>query len=297
MAAYAAWLASRNQLVDEQIETALPILIAAADDREEYIRMEIMMSLGLLGKADQRVVAALRRALADSAMQVRRQAALALAEHAQIGETAIPELLTALRDSSGEVSGSAAHALGKMGEPAMEALLKAADDPNAAVRRLAIVALGSGHVSRYSTTDENAKRMADMVHRKLDDPDAAVRAEAAVRVSLFGSLEAKVAAIRILVPNSKEESLDGSNAYMGVHRCIRAFVSGLTDKDQAETAFRGLKQFDKEFLKEFLQQTQERFRGLERGDARPLFKEAAEHGISPAHREFAAEMLSWLPQK
>ena len=296
-AAHVIALASRLQLVDEQIETALPILIAAADDREERVRVPIMIALGQMEKADERVVAALRRALADSAMQVRRQAALALAEHPRIGETAIPELLAALRDKSDEVSGSAAHALGKI-SAAMEPLLKLTDDADAHVRYLAISALSSGHIRSYSKQDKNFQRIASMVYRKLDDPDAAVRAEAAVRVSIFGSLEARVAAIPILVKNATgKESLDGWNAYLGIDRCIKAFATGLGDKDQAETALRGLKQFDKDFLKDYLQQSRQKFRPVEGWDIRPLLKSAAEHGIGREHRELAAEMLSWLPKK
>jgi HEAT repeat protein len=297
MAAYVAWFASRNQIVDDQIETALPILIAAADDREESVRVQITIALGLMEKADKRVITTLRRALADPAMQVRRQAALALAEHAKIGEEAIPELLAALRDQSGEVSGSAAHALAKMGA-ATEPLFKLTDDADAQVRHLAISTLSSGHIGSYSKVDKNFQRIASMVHRKLDDPDAAVQREAAIRVSFFGSLDARVAAIPILVKNATgKESLDGWNAYLGIGRCIREFASGLTDKDRAETALRGLKQFDKDFLKSYLQESHQKFRTIEGGDVRPLLKSAAERGINPAHRELAAEMLSWLPQQ
>jgi HEAT repeat protein len=295
-AAHIIALASRLQLVDEQIDTALPILVAAADHREDHVRVPIMMAFAEMDKADERVIAALRRALADPTMQVRRQAALALSNHAQIGETAIPELLKALRDESGEVSGSAAHALAKIGA-AREPLLKLTDDADAHVRYLAISALSSGHIRSYSKQDKD-QRIAAMVHRKLDDPDGAVQREAAIRVSIFGSLEARVAAIPILVKNAMgKESLDGWNAYLGIGRCIREFASGLTDKDRAETAFRGLKQFDKDFLKNYLQQSHQKFRSVEVGDVRSLLKSAAEQGISQAHREFAAEMLSWLPQK
>ena len=296
-AAHVVALASRLHLVDEQFAAALPILVAAADDSEESNRVQIMMALGEIDNADGRVVAVLRRALADPAVQVRRYAALALANHGRISEAAIPELLAALRDESGEVSGSAAHALAKISE-ALEPLLKLTDDPDAAARRLAISALCSGHIGSYSKTDENFQRIASMVHRKLDDPDAAVQREAAIRVSFFGSLEARAASIPILVKNAADkESLDGWNAYLGIHRCIREFATGLTIKDQAVAAFRGLKQFDKDWLKNYVQQSHQKFRSSERGDIRPLLKTAAQRGIRPEHRELAAEMLSWLPDK
>ncbi|MDH3585003.1 MAG: hypothetical protein OER86_12395, partial [Phycisphaerae bacterium] len=123
----------------------------------------------------------------------------------------------------------------------------------------------------------------------------AVRLAAAIRISIFGRLEARVAAVPILVKHaSGKSSLEGWNAYVGLHRCVRVFASGLTDKTRAQHALGGFRQFDRAYLKQYLRESQEKFKGLERGDLRPLLKTAAKQGAEPEHRAFAALALSWL---
>ena len=71
----------------------------------------------------------------------------------------------------------------------------------------------------------------------------------------------------------------------------------MTDKEKAGAAFRGLQQFDRGFLKTYLQLSQQKFKGLEGGDVRPLFEAAAQRGIEAEHRALATEVLTWLADK
>lgn len=285
------------KLLDERTDQALPILLSAVTDDNEQVRVTAAITLGKLAKPNDKAVAALRKALSDPAMQVRRQAALALANHAPASEAAIPQLLKALRDASGEVAGSATHALQQMGDAAVEGLLKAADDPKAAVRSRALHALATGYATG-KLSDANGGRVYALIERMLTDPDAAVRAAAAVRIAYLGTLEARVTAVPILIKNATgKESLAGWNAFVGLHRCVRAFAAELVNKDKADVAFRGLQQFDRPYLKTFLRECQSKFKNLERDDLTPLFKAAADRGVKPAHRAFAGEVLGWVAEE
>lgn len=281
-------------LVDENVELALPVVLSAVTDEEESVRMFAAVTMGRLHNA--KVVAALREALADPAIQVRRQAALALAKLAPTSEAAIPELVVALRDSSGEVSGSAAHALGQMGDAALEKLLALTDSHEPRVRHAALEALCSGHMTQSGLSDENAQRIVSVAQQMLNDRDPSVRTAAAIRVSVIGDLEARVAAIPLLIEGaSGKESLEGWNCYLGLNRCIRSFVAGLMDAASAPVAFRGLQQFDEDYLRSYLQEYHQRFESMERGDIRPLLRMAAKNSVDQKHQRFAAQMLTWLP--
>ena len=70
---------------------------------------------------------------------VRRTAALALGK---IGEPAVEPLIAALKDSDDCVRREATEALGKIGEPAVEPLIAALKDSDDYVRREAAEALG-----------------------------------------------------------------------------------------------------------------------------------------------------------
>jgi hypothetical protein len=165
------------------------------------------------------------------------------------------------------------------------------DAPEATLRDLALNALATG----YSRGAMHRERIYAMVERKLDDPDPAVQASAAIRIAIFGTVKARVAAIPILVKTAADKKADAyGNAYVGIHRCIKVFATDLTDQQKARDAFRGFRQFDKAFLKAYLLEAQEKYQGSEGGDVVPLFKAAAARGIAAEHREFASEVLMWL---
>jgi HEAT repeat protein len=281
-------------LVDEQFELAGPLLISAAVDEVEAARVSAVITLGKIQKTNAKIVDTLRKALSDPAMQVRRQSAYSLASLAPASKAAIPELLKAMRDEHAEVRGGAAYGLQMMGDDAVEGLLALTDAPEATVRDLALHALATG----YSPGAKYGERIYAMVERKLDDPDPAVQASAAIRISIFGTLTARVAAIPILVKTAADKKADAyGNAYVGIHRCIKVLAADLTDQQKASDAFRGFRQFDKAFLKAFLLETQRKYKGSEGGDVVPLFKAAAARGIAAEHREFASEVLMWLEQE
>lgn len=278
-------------LVDEQFELAGPMLVSAAADRVEAARVSAVVTMGKIQKTDTKIIDTLRKALSDPAMQVRRQSAYSLANLAPASKAAIPELLKAVRDEHAEVRGITAYALQKMGDDAVDGLLALTDAREATIRDVALNALASG----YSRSAKNSERVYAMVERKLDDPDPAVQASAAIRISIFGTVNARVSAIPILVKTAADKkTVTNVNAYLGIHRCIKVFAAGLTDEEKAVDAFRGFHQFDKGFLKAFLLETQRKYKVIEGGDVVPLFKAAAARGIAAEHREFASEVLMWL---
>ncbi len=290
----AALYVMNPDLVDEQFALAAPLLVSAADDDVEAARVSAVVTMGKIQHTNQNIVDALRKALRDPAMQVRRQAAYSLANLAPKSKTAIPELFQAMRDEHAEVRGGATHALQKMGDDAVEGLLAMADDPDATVRGLVLYALATG----YTRSGKHSERVYAMVERKLDDPDPAVQAAAAIRISIFGTLKARVTAIPILVKTVADKEIDPyGNAYVGIHRCIKVFAAGLTDQEKADDAMRGFRQFDKAFLKTYLLEAQRKYKGSEGGDVAPLFKQAAARGVEAEHRAFASEVLAWLTEQ
>jgi hypothetical protein len=281
-------------LVDEQFELAAPLLVSAADDDLERARVSAVITMGKIQHTNQNIVDALRKALRDPAMQVRRQAAYSLANLAPKSKAAIPELLQAMRDEHAEVRGGAAHALQKMGDDAVEGLLAMADDPEATVRNLVLYALSTG----YTGSGTHHERVYATVERMLDDPDPTVQASAAIRISIFGTLKARVAAVPILVKTAADKEVDAyGNAYVGIHRCIKVFAAGLPDPEKADDAMRGFRQFDRAFLKSYLLEAQRKYKGSEGGNVEPLFKDAAARGVEAEHRAFASDVLAWLMEQ
>ncbi|MEO1529487.1 MAG: HEAT repeat domain-containing protein [Planctomycetota bacterium] len=281
-----------KELVNALPEAALPLLIDSVEDKDATVRMWAVILLGK-SKPNPSVVTSLRGAIMDSDATVRRFAALALAELAPQSRDAMPELLVALRDPNGEVSGSAVYALGRMGEPAFEALFDLADDPSGSIRHHAIRALLSRGMSD-SMSDSQGLRREQLVERCLEDPDSRVQASAAGWIAFRGEMKSCVIAIPILVREaSPNGSIDGWNAYLNIGRCLKTFATGLADTKHADIAFRGLKQFDSAYLKSFVLEYQQRFRNSGDLNLKPLFQAAAEKAAKREHREFAAQMLAW----
>jgi HEAT repeat protein len=83
------------------------------------------------------------KALEDTNVAVRRNAARSLAAMGGKAEDALPALNVALRDPKEEVQQEVATALAKVGKPALRPVLEdALKDANAKVRQYALAALG-----------------------------------------------------------------------------------------------------------------------------------------------------------
>jgi HEAT repeat protein len=142
---------------------AVEPLIDALKDRSKDVRGSAALALGEIG--DKRAVLPLIGSLKDSYWWVRRRAALALEkigwkprsqdemiayllalekrdELAKIGEPAIEPLIRVLKDWDQDVRRSAALTLGRIGEPAVEPLIGALKDRNKDVRKSVALALG-----------------------------------------------------------------------------------------------------------------------------------------------------------
>jgi len=96
--------------IGEPVKGAVPALIQALGDKEEFTRHAVVIALGQIGEPA--AVPALIQALGDKNQTVRYWAAYALG---QIGKPAVPALIQALNKY---VRSRAADALDQIGEPA-----------------------------------------------------------------------------------------------------------------------------------------------------------------------------------
>lgn len=103
-------------------------------------------------------------------VEVRRAAAIALSRPGTRIEDRVHALGTTLGDTSKPVASAAAWSLGQLGAASVPTLLQAVTDRHAAVRVLAVYALGE--VGPSTPPADHA------VHAALGDPDASVRAMA-----------------------------------------------------------------------------------------------------------------------
>ena len=156
-----------------EAELAVPALIHTL--RSEYggkeheeLHQDYRSALALAA-IGQPAVEGLRSVLAEEAVNVRAEAAMALGRIGTGASAAVPDLIRLLADTSPRVRREASLALGRMGEPAVEALLAAAAEGDSAIR--------VGAVSSLAQTAANEKA-AEAVLRAARDGDPAVRAAA-----------------------------------------------------------------------------------------------------------------------
>jgi HEAT repeat protein len=122
---------------------AIPALLASLGDGNQWVRIVAAEALGQIG--DREATHSLMLALADDSVWVRRACVVALG---QIGdERAIPPLVNRLLDPPNnewpeELRDAIAKALGGIGEPALQTLVIALDDPDPWVNCAAARALG-----------------------------------------------------------------------------------------------------------------------------------------------------------
>jgi HEAT repeat protein len=136
-------------------EADIATLLSSADTA---VRAEAFNTLADIGVASPETAALILKGLFDSAVYVRRAAALALREILPSATMAVPALKEALRDSDVEVRQTVIGALGSYGaqsRPALEALRREATDED--VREHVACALarieGDNRPSRYESMD------------------------------------------------------------------------------------------------------------------------------------------------
>lgn len=131
--AYAAEILGAFQ-VDEAVEP----LIEALGDSTDFVRSTTVRALGKIG--GEKAVAALAKALVKPKLWMPVRIAAVLGE---VGEAAVPYLISALKAADGEARALAAQTLGRIREArAVPALIESLKDKEIGVRAKAIEALG-----------------------------------------------------------------------------------------------------------------------------------------------------------
>jgi HEAT repeat protein len=173
------------------------ILIESLQDSDKLVRRSAACALGLIANKTDAVRTALAAALKDPEQLVRQNAAWALG---RLDEKALPALEAVLADATADslVKRDAANALFAVGaaspekmRPAMQALLAMCNDPDAEVRKSALIPL----VRMVASKDDAAL---PILKKTLNDPDPEVKRYAALALSNIGG-QAAVDALPILV--------------------------------------------------------------------------------------------------
>ncbi|MBN2453282.1 MAG: HEAT repeat domain-containing protein, partial [Candidatus Omnitrophica bacterium] len=119
-------------------KAAVPELIKALGDKNDDVRKNAAEALGRIGQAAKDAVPALVKALGDKNDVVRKNAAETLGRIGPDAKDAVPELIQAVDD----IGNAAAEAIGKIGLPAVPALIQALKDKNYFIRDEAAEILG-----------------------------------------------------------------------------------------------------------------------------------------------------------
>jgi HEAT repeat protein len=225
-----------------------PLIKALGDeDAEWYVRRNAAIALGEIG--DARAVEPLIKALGDDEWDVRRHVAKALkklkwkpdtdglrAAHlvakmdwngcVKVGEPAVEPLIKALGDKSQGVRLDAQKALGKIGKPAVEPLIKVLEEGNKA----AAWVLGK----------IGDKRAVEPLIKVLKDEEKSVRSSAARALGMIGDGRAVGALIGVL---SEERRTVREDAMRALNECIKALV---------KTAEKNIEGKEKENILKFL---------------------------------------------
>ena len=96
-------------------EDAVPALIQALQDQDEWVRSRATLALGRIGGGAEDAVPALMQTLQDKDVYVRKYAASALGSIGEGAIDAVPALIQVLQDQ--DIRINAAFALGKIGTP------------------------------------------------------------------------------------------------------------------------------------------------------------------------------------
>lgn len=163
---------------------AAPLLEAALHDTDASVREAAARALGQLPTVEPSVGEALIGLLQDPEAKVRRAAAQALGR-AGWPPVTVDRLAQLLRDANAQVRLAAAQALLSAEAPAsravIDALVQAAQDPDATVRQWALAALAEAAGERAVPV---------LTDRLMHDQAEGVRVEAAYRLSFVGDRSA-----------------------------------------------------------------------------------------------------------
>ncbi len=161
---------------------AVPALLSTLKDSESGVRMDVAVALRNITPASPEIMAmAVKELTVDlqhEEAQVRQGAAFGLGILGLEAHSAIPDLITTLKDSDEQVSLKAAIALKRMGQPAVAALTEALNHPEMQVRAKAAFALGKIKASivpsmtaALQNTDRQIRQSAAQSLEKLSSPE------------------------------------------------------------------------------------------------------------------------------
>ncbi len=120
---------------------AVPILVKTLGDRHYWARLYACRALGRIGAEAEAAVEPLGKLLADEAVDIREEAARALAAIGTVGPV-VPGLVAALQDPFQRVRGAAVAALGKADASSAPRLVPLLAHEDGSVRQAATAALG-----------------------------------------------------------------------------------------------------------------------------------------------------------
>jgi HEAT repeat protein len=194
--------------IDGQAKIAVPILIEGLEDRKADLidRQTCVYVLGEIGDKAELAVPALIVLLRGIQKSTRTETSVELSFRAtealgRIGEPAVPALITQLRDKDPDIRKNAAWALRKMGpraQAAVPALCEMSKDNNADLRRFAVAALGK--------IGPAASGAVPALIARLQDPDGVIRRYASWSLGCIGrpAKDAVPALIAMLKDKEKE---------------------------------------------------------------------------------------------
>ena len=163
------------ELGEGQDEQVIPRLEKLVDDRDTVVRLQSVITLGVLGPSSKLVkLDHLQELLKDRDSGIRANAVEALGRFGARASKAVTNLQRALKDQDGIVRRLAAASLGQIGASGLSALAAALDDKDYDVRRSAVVVMGNMGIA--------AREALPALRKALDDKDEEVVAAAAVSV-------------------------------------------------------------------------------------------------------------------
>ncbi len=215
-----AWLLA-DLLTQSNSEAAIPGLLNALKDSDEFVRRSAVEALGNL--SSEAAIPGLLNALKDSDEFVRESAAEALGNISS--EAVIPRLLNALKDSDEDVHGSTVQVLGNLSSEAIiPGLLNALEDSDEDVRRRAAETLG----------DIGGEAAIPGLLSALEDSDDFVRWIAAEALGRIGN-EAAVPVLLNALKHSDEDVRERAVEALGYIRsevAIPDLLNALEDSDE-----------------------------------------------------------------